>query len=312
MTGGPSPATLVGDRRAVGGGDGLHDGLLLESGLPTRKDERPHADGQDTVHRGRPPLVSRENDRARSEERMRYLLLISADEEHGAAKAMEAGRSARSTPGSPTWSGAACWRRTSGLHPSRDRDDRAAARRRGPAHRRPVRRGPRAGRRVRAGRLPRTSTRRSRSRPATPRRRSARSRSGRCAARGRRGRARCSRRRSGEDWGRLVATLIGVTGDWDLAEECRAGGVRRGAADLAPRRGPGRAARLADHHRPQPRGRPDPPRPGRRGQAARRWPPSSPSDRDVDLDALDSGIADDRLRLIFTCCHPALRLSSRR
>jgi RNA polymerase sigma-70 factor (ECF subfamily) len=26
----------------------------------------------------------------------------------------------------------------------------------------------------------------------------------------------------------------------------------------------------------------------------------------LDLDALDSGIADDRLRLIFTCCHPAL------
>ena len=23
-----------------------------------------------------------------------------------------------------------------------------------------------------------------------------------------------------EEWGRIVATLIGVTGDWDLAEEC--------------------------------------------------------------------------------------------
>jgi RNA polymerase sigma-70 factor (ECF subfamily) len=23
-----------------------------------------------------------------------------------------------------------------------------------------------------------------------------------------------------DDWGRVVATLIGVLGDWDLAEEC--------------------------------------------------------------------------------------------
>src|SRR4029078_1728829 len=23
-----------------------------------------------------------------------------------------------------------------------------------------------------------------------------------------------------EEWGRIVATLIGITGDWDLAEEC--------------------------------------------------------------------------------------------
>ena len=31
----------------------------------------------------------------------------------------------------------------------------------------------------------------------------------------------------------------------------------------------------------------------------------------IDLDALDSGIADERLRLLFTCCHPALSAESR-
>jgi RNA polymerase sigma-70 factor (ECF subfamily) len=33
-------------------------------------------------------------------------------------------------------------------------------------------------------------------------------------------------------------------------------------------------------------------------------------DLDIDLDALDSGIADERLRLIYTCCHPALAVEA--
>ena len=43
-----------------------------------------------------------------------------------------------------------------------------------------------------------------------------------------------------EEWGRVVATLIRVTGDWDLAEECAqdafAMALRRWPADGVPRR----------------------------------------------------------------------------
>ena len=47
-----------------------------------------------------------------------------------------------------------------------------------------------------------------------------------------------------EEWGRIVATLIAVTGDWDLAEECAqdafAGVLRTGrATGCPPSRGPG-------------------------------------------------------------------------
>lgn len=108
------------------------------------------------------------------------------------------------------------------------------------------------------------------------------------------------------DWGRVVAYLIRVTGDWDLAEEC--------AQDAFER-------------------------------ALHRWPddgvPSSPSAwlkttaRNRALDRLrrasvgdakqrelvmlrasegtddgGSGIEDDRPRLMFTCCHPALPIEA--
>ena len=52
-----------------------------------------------------------------------------------------------------------------------------------------------------------------------------------------------------EEWGRVVATLIRVTGDWDLAEEC-AGGVRRRPEAVAERRNPRSARRVVDHRRP--------------------------------------------------------------
>ena len=43
-----------------------------------------------------------------------------------------------------------------------------------------------------------------------------------------------------EEWGRVVATLIRVTGDWDLAEECAqdafAMALQRWPADGVPRR----------------------------------------------------------------------------
>src|SRR6201989_33436 len=116
-----------------------------------------------------------------------------------------------------------------------------------------------------------------------------------------------------EEWGRVVATLIRVTGDWDLAEECaqdafatalqrwprdgipgRPGAwlttaARNRAIDVLRRRAVG-AAKL-------------------REVAALSVEPESGSAFEVETD--HSGVPDDRLRLMFTCCHPALPLEGR-
>jgi RNA polymerase sigma-70 factor, ECF subfamily len=114
-----------------------------------------------------------------------------------------------------------------------------------------------------------------------------------------------------EEWGRVVATLIRTTGDWDLAEECaqdafamalqrwsvdgipgRPGAwltttARNRAIDVLRRRAVGAAklrevAALSVEPEPSPAGETD-----------------------------HSGVPDDRLRLMFTCCHPALALEAR-
>ena len=75
----------------------------------------------------------------------------------------------------------------------------------------------------------------------------------------------------------------------------------------------GRAAqpRRLDHHDGAQQGdRPPPPRAHARGEGARssrRWPPTG-GERGG---GADSAIPDDRLRLIFTCCHPALAPEAR-
>ena len=94
------------------------------------------------------------------------------------------------------------------------------------------------------------------------------------------------------------------TGDIDLAEECVQDAYARALATLVHQRHPGQARRLADHRGPAP---------GHR-RARRR---DSTHDRALPLlvervaapdpgDRATPDIADDRLRLIFTCCHPAL------
>ncbi len=114
-----------------------------------------------------------------------------------------------------------------------------------------------------------------------------------------------------DEWGKVVATLIRTTGDWDLAEECaqdafalalqrwprdgipgRPGAwlttaARNRAIDVLRRRAVG-AAKL-------------------REVAAMSYEPSAGHDRG----AGESGVTDDRLRLMFTCCHPALPLEAR-
>ena len=116
-----------------------------------------------------------------------------------------------------------------------------------------------------------------------------------------------------EEWGRVVATLIRVTGDWDLAEECAqdafAMALQRWPRDGIPGR-PGAWLTTAARNRAI-----DVLRRRTVGAAKLREvaalsvepDPGSASETETD----HSGVPDDRLRLIFTCCHPALSLEAR-
>jgi RNA polymerase sigma-70 factor, ECF subfamily len=104
-----------------------------------------------------------------------------------------------------------------------------------------------------------------------------------------------------EEWGRIVATLIAVTGDWDLAEECAqdafAQALRTWARDGVPAR-PGAWLTTSARNRAVDVLRRRANETAKLAQAARLLPEES-----GDLPEPDpSGIADDRLRLIFTCC----------
>jgi RNA polymerase sigma-70 factor (ECF subfamily) len=119
-----------------------------------------------------------------------------------------------------------------------------------------------------------------------------------------------------EEWGRVVATLIRRTGDWDLAEECVqeafTEALRRWPVDGVPQR-PGAWLTTVAGNRAI-----DRLRRGARGeelleQAGREVLPQSDTDEDAMPELFDETdeIEDDRLRLIFTCCHPALPLEGR-
>jgi RNA polymerase sigma-70 factor (ECF subfamily) len=112
------------------------------------------------------------------------------------------------------------------------------------------------------------------------------------------------------EWGRVVASLIRVTGDWDLAEECAQDAFAR-AVERWPRDGVPRApgAWLTTTARNAATDRVRRAATGRRKVAEltaieERTMAAAPDPRD------DSGIVDDRLRLVFTCCHPALALDT--
>jgi RNA polymerase sigma-70 factor (ECF subfamily) len=111
------------------------------------------------------------------------------------------------------------------------------------------------------------------------------------------------------DWGRIVATLIRLLGDFDLAEESAQEAFATALDDWAssgipssPRAWIIQTARhraidkIRRHQRLE----------KKRGLlAASAW------GRTVELpDEEPAGISDDRLRLIFTCCHPALALDA--
>jgi RNA polymerase sigma-70 factor (ECF subfamily) len=118
-----------------------------------------------------------------------------------------------------------------------------------------------------------------------------------------------------DEWGTVVATLIGVTGDWDLAEECTqdafASALERWPVDGVPRR-PGAwitttaRNRAVDRIRRAAVG-------ARKHEDAAVLTASAAADPSTTFppDSEPSAVGDDRLRLIFTCCHPALPLGSR-
>ena len=122
-----------------------------------------------------------------------------------------------------------------------------------------------------------------------------------------------------EEWGRVVATLIRTTGDWDLAEDCAqdafAQAVRSWPRDGIPRR-PGAWLTTVARNRALDRLRRGSTETAKlhqvatlagRGGGTAGPPPGGDGD-----DGDDGGeFPDDRLRLIFTCCHPALPLDAR-
>ena len=105
---------------------------------------------------------------------------------------------------------------------------------------------------------------------------------------------------------RVLATLIRLLGDFDVAEEAMHDAFRA-ALEQWPREGrAGEPARLARLGRPvQGDRRPAPARPFRIARPARRQDRRRRCDDDAAW-ADDESVEDDRLRLIFTCCHPAL------
>ncbi len=111
-----------------------------------------------------------------------------------------------------------------------------------------------------------------------------------------------------EEWGKVVATLIRMTGDWDLAEECAqdafATALSRWDRDGVPDR-PGAWLTTTARNRALDRLRRSKTEAAKLQEVAALTVPDEPAALD------ESGVADDRLRLMFTCCHPALTLEAR-
>jgi RNA polymerase sigma-70 factor (ECF subfamily) len=111
------------------------------------------------------------------------------------------------------------------------------------------------------------------------------------------------------EWGRIVATLIRITGDWSLAEDCAQDAIElaigRWTREGIPRN-PGAWLTTVAKNRALDR--------------RRRAVNEAAKLREVAImheleswgtEPADEDIQDDRLRLIFTCCHPALTMEAR-
>ncbi len=111
-----------------------------------------------------------------------------------------------------------------------------------------------------------------------------------------------------EEWARVVASLARRFGDLDIAEEAAAEAFATAAArwqvDGVPPN-PGAWLTTTANHKAIDRLRRERKRDGKQREAR------IVNVRDDDPPEPDGPIADDRLRLIFTCCHPALAVESR-
>jgi RNA polymerase sigma-70 factor (ECF subfamily) len=111
----------------------------------------------------------------------------------------------------------------------------------------------------------------------------------------------------------VVATLIRMSGDWDLAEDCAQDAftqaVRSWPRDGIPRR-PGAWLTTVARNRALDQLRRSSTETAKLHQAATLWPAIDP-DATSEAALAREDIPDDRLRLIFTCCHPALALDAR-
>ncbi|MFC7274162.1 RNA polymerase sigma factor [Paractinoplanes rhizophilus] len=107
-----------------------------------------------------------------------------------------------------------------------------------------------------------------------------------------------------DSYARIVASLIRVTGDWTLAEDCAqeamAAALERWPRDGVPAN-PGGWLLTTARNRAIDVLRRATVEKRKLQEVAMLWDPASPSFE----------IEDDRLRLIFTCCHPALSLEAR-
>ncbi len=107
-----------------------------------------------------------------------------------------------------------------------------------------------------------------------------------------------------------MATLIRITGDWDLAEECAQDAfekaLKRWSAEGVPNR-PGAWLTTVARNKALDRLRRKTNETIKLQEATALPTPSEPTDTNDDPE----DIRDDRLRLIFTCCHPALPFEAR-
>lgn len=111
------------------------------------------------------------------------------------------------------------------------------------------------------------------------------------------------------EWAQVVATLIRTTGDWNLAEECTQDAfvlaLEHWKRDGVPRR-PGAWLTTVARNRAIDRLR-------REAVGAAKLREVAAMSLDSEPERNDGGgsFPDDRLRLMFTCCHPALALPAR-
>lgn len=105
------------------------------------------------------------------------------------------------------------------------------------------------------------------------------------------------------EYGAVVAHLIRVTGDWDLAEECAQDAFTKALESWSRGGVPGNPAgwlKATARNRAYDRLR----RQGVGQAKLQQLAMSTPTAEEPPPDS--SGIVDDRLRLLFTCCHPAV------